>query len=56
MNVKKYKQVLKIAMDYIKNGETVETTLNYFHSEGVKATRKQVEQFKTQVESNSFVL
>lgn len=52
MNIEKYKQTLKVAMSYIKEGKAVEDVKKYLHGEGVNATTKQVEDFKSQVEAD----
>ena len=52
MNIEKYKQTLKVAMGYIKEGKTAEDVKKYFHGEGINATNKQVEDFKSQVEAD----
>jgi hypothetical protein len=52
MNIEKYKQTLKVAMGYIKEGKTVEDVKQYLHGDGVNATTKQIEDFKSQVEAD----
>ena len=56
MNIEKYKQTLRVAMGYIKEEKTVEDVKKYLHGEGVNATTKQVEDFKSQVEADLVVI